>query len=170
MRTMLIMCVSATILAAQEQSTPPTFRTEANYVRVDVYPTVDGAPVTDLRQDEFEVLENNVPQKIEQFAHVVIRSATGLATVRRDPNSVAESRQSADDPRARVFVLFLDIGHVEATAARAIQQPLVDMLERLLGPDDLIAVMTPDMSAHDITFARRTTTFQGVLAKYWGQR
>ena len=27
------------------QQVPPTFRTEANYVRVDIYPTKDGAPV-----------------------------------------------------------------------------------------------------------------------------
>ena len=41
------------------QPPPPTFRTEANYVRVDVYPTnKDGTPVTDLRQEDFEVLES----------------------------------------------------------------------------------------------------------------
>src|SRR6266404_7197103 len=50
----------------------PTFRTEANYVRVDVYPTKDGAPIGDLTQTDFEVLENGTPQRIEQFEHVVI--------------------------------------------------------------------------------------------------
>ena len=38
-----------TLASAQNQPPPPTFRTEANYVRVDVFPTKDGAPVTDLR-------------------------------------------------------------------------------------------------------------------------
>ena len=37
------------------QTPPPTFRTEANYVRVDVYPTKDDAPVADLTQADFEV-------------------------------------------------------------------------------------------------------------------
>ena len=47
----------------------PTFRTEANYVRVDAYTTTkDGVPVDDLRRDEFEVLEDKVPQTIDQFA------------------------------------------------------------------------------------------------------
>src|SRR5450432_4829804 len=54
---------------------PPTFRTEANYVRVDIYPTKDDAPVTDLTQGDFEVLESGAPQKIEQFEHVTIRAA-----------------------------------------------------------------------------------------------
>jgi VWFA-related protein len=170
MRALFVLCVSATVLAAQEQATPPTFHTEANYVHVDVYPTRDGAPVADLGQDDFEVLEDKVPQRIEQFEHITIPSAAGLDVARREPNSLAESRQAAEDPRARVFVLFLDLGHVDAADARTIRKPLIDMLDRLIGPDDLIAVMTPDMSARDITFARRTTTIEGILSKLWGER
>ena len=45
----------------QEGAQRPTFRAEANYVRVDVYPTADGRPVMDLTQDEFQVLEDGVP-------------------------------------------------------------------------------------------------------------
>src|SRR5712692_3621287 len=51
----------------------PTFRTEANYVRVDVYPTKDGVPVLDLTQEDFEVFESGAPQQHEQCEHVVIR-------------------------------------------------------------------------------------------------
>ena len=156
--------------AAQDQAAPTTFRTEANYVRVDVYPTRDGMPVTDLRKEDFEVLEDKVSQNIDQFEHVVIRSA-GPQDARREPNTVAESRQAATDPRARVFVLFLDINHVELTASRAIKTPLIEALDRLIGADDLIAVMTPEMSPRDITFARRTTTIEGFLTRYWwGER
>src|SRR3977135_1632270 len=65
----------------------PTFRTEANYVRVDVYPTKDGAPVTDLRQEDFEVLEAGAPQKIEQFERVLIQGNVPQ-DMRAEPNSV----------------------------------------------------------------------------------
>jgi len=137
---------------------------------VDVYPTRSGTPVTDLASADFEILEDKVPQRIEQFEHVVIRSA-GPQEPRREPNTVAESRQAALDPRARVFVLFLDASHVELTASRAIRTPLIEALDRLIGQDDLIAVMRPDMSASDITFARRTTTIEGFLSRYWwGER
>jgi len=64
-------------------------------------------------------------------------------------------------------VLFLDVSHVEMTASRAIRTPLIEALDRLIGQDDLIAVMTPQMSARDITFARRTTTIEGFLSRYW---
>jgi VWFA-related protein len=166
----LLLTSGTTSSRAQEQSARPTFRTGANYVRVDVYPTRNGAPVTDLAIADFEILEDKVAQRIEQFEHLVIRSA-GPQDTRREPDTVAESRQAALDPRARVFVLFLDVTHVELTASRAIRTPLIEALDRLIGQDDLIAVMRPEMSARDITFARRTTTIERFLSRYWwGER
>lgn len=179
-RTRALVWISAAALASTElagagqsqtQVPPqPTFRTEANYVRVDVFPTVNGTPVADLRQDEFQILEDGVPQRIEQFQHVLIRGGLPQEN-RREPATVAESRALLQDPLARVFVLFLDNLHVDQSASRTVRRPLVDMVERLMGPDDLLAVMTPQMSASDITFARKTTILQGVLDRdWWGLR
>src|SRR5262249_12570954 len=132
--------------------------------------TRNGTAVTDLTSADFEILEDKVPQKIDEFEHIVIRAA-GPQDTRREPNTIAESRQAALDPRARVFVLFLDIGHVEMTASRAIRTPLIEALDRLIGQDDLLAVMTPEMSARDVTFARRATAIEGFLSRYWwGER
>jgi VWFA-related protein len=150
----------------QQQPPQPTFRTEANYVRVDVYPTRDGAPVTDLTQQDFEVLENGAPQKIEQFERVQIRAA-GPQETRVEPNTVAESRSMAQNPRARLFVVFLDTYHVDVAASHNIRKPLIDALDHVIAPDDLVAVMTPEMAATDLTFARKTTTIEGFLTKYW---
>src|SRR5437773_8857669 len=152
--------------AGQDQPPQPTFRTEANYVRVDVFPTRDGAPATDLTQADFEILEGGVPQKIEQFEHVVIRAA-GSQDARIEPNTVRDSRSMAQSSRARLFVLFLDTYHVDVGASYAIRKPLVDALDRLVGQDDLVGVMTPEMAATDVTFARRTTTIEGLLTRYW---
>src|SRR5438445_5254966 len=103
---------SRAVLAQPPQNPPqPTFRTEANYVRVDVFPTKDGAPVADLTQADFDVLENGAPQRIEQFEHVVIRGNIPQ-DLRAEPNTVAESRAMAASARARVFVVFLDTYHV----------------------------------------------------------
>jgi len=158
---------SRTLPAQPAQNPPqPTFRTEANYVRVDAYPTKDGAPVADLAQADFEVLENGVSQTIEQFEHVVIRGSIPQ-DLRAEPNTVAQSREALQNPRARVFVVFLDVGHVDVVGSHNIRKPLVDALNRLIGPDDLVAIMTPQMSATDLTFARRTTTIEGMLARHW---
>src|SRR5581483_4482138 len=154
------------LTAAQPPPPQPTFRTEANYVRVDAYPTHDGVPIPDLTQNDFEVLENGTVQRIEQFEHVEVRGNLPQE-MRREPNSVAESRAAIQNPRARVFVVFLDTGHVDVTGSHNIRQPLVDALNKLIGEDDLVAVMTPDMSALDLAFARRTTTIEALLARHW---
>ena len=78
-----------------------------------------------------------------------------------------ESLAMAQSSRARLVVLFLDTYHVEVDGSHAIRKPLVDALDKLIGPDDLVAVMTPEMSAKDITFARKTTTIDGFLTRYW---
>ena len=158
------------VAALAQTPTPPpqpTFRTEANYVRVDAFPTMkDGTPIADLTQADFEILEGGVPQQIEQFEHVVIRAA-GSQDARMEPNTVRESLAMAQSSRARLFVVFLDTYHVEIEGSHAIRKPLVDALERLIGQDDLVGVMTPEMSARDVTFARRTTTIEGLLSRYW---
>ena len=91
----------------QTQPTPqppaqPTFRTEANYVRVDVYPTKDGAPVTDLRQEDFEIVEGGAPQRIEQFERVLIEGNLPQ-DVRREPGQRrGRAPGRAESARARV--------------------------------------------------------------------
>jgi VWFA-related protein len=154
---------------ARDQTLPATFRAEANYVRVDVYPTTrDEAPVADLTQSDFEVLDNGTPQKIEQFEHIVIRTAGARPQETRiEPNTVRESRAMAETARGRLFVLFLDTYHVDVAGSRAIQKPLIDALNRMIAEDDLVGVMTPEMSANDVTFARKTTTIEGFLTRYW---
>ena len=69
-------------------------------------------------------------------------------------------------------MLFLDTWHTTFAGAVYARKPLIDMLERLIGPDDLFAVMTPDMDPRHITFARRTETLDNALRKntQWGMR
>lgn len=150
---------------------PPTFRLGANYVRVDAYPTRNGEPVSDLERTDFELLEDGVPQTIAQFERVALQPPTDRES-RRDPNTVAESREQAGDPRRRVVVVFLDTGMTTIEAGHAARKPIVDLLDRLIGQDDLFAIMTPDMGAKGITFARRTESLDAQLATYWtwGQR
>ena len=144
----------------------PTFRTEANYVRVDVYPSSNGAPVTDLQKDDFEILEDGAPQTLDAFEHVLVAGNVPQED-RREPASLRESRAMLENPRARVFVIFLDYYHVDVGGSHAMRDTLVNALDRLLGAEDLFAVMTPEMSARDLSFARKTTTTRGMLERYW---
>jgi VWFA-related protein len=167
-RAALLVTVLATaaVDARLQNQSQPTFRTDASYVRLDVYPTANGAPVTDLTRDDFEVFEDNRPQAVTSFEHVTIRGGVPQ-DLRAEPNTVAESKALLQNPRSRAFVVFLDRLHVEVDGSHNIRQPLINALDRLIGPDDLVGVMTPEMSAADVTFARRTTTIEGFLSRHW---
>ena len=156
---------------AADPSQTPRFRGGANFVHVDVYPTANGAAVTDLTQQDFEVLEDGVPQTLGTFERVDLRGAR-FEPGRYEPNSITESRQIAESTKGRLFVIFLDTYFVDVTGSHRLQRTLVNLLNRVLGPDDMYAVMTPDMSAADLTFARRTDVMEAYLSKYWfwGQR
>ena len=173
--SLFALAASAALLAQADQipSTQPqqpTFRAGANYVRVDMYATEDGQPVEDIKAGEIDLREDGVPQNIETFEHVVVRAA-GPQETRIEPNTVAESRQMAADARARVLVIFLDTYHTQLGSSARMRLPLTRFLDRVLGPDDLVALMTPEMSATDITFARKTTVISNIMQEeWWGRR
>jgi VWFA-related protein len=146
------------------QTQTPTFRGGASYIRVDIYPTTKAGIVTDLRQDEIELLEDGVPQKIEQFELVKIPPG-GPEAARVEPNSISASRQAAADPRARVFVIFFDTLHVDVQTPDRVRVPLRRFLDEALGPDDLVAIMAPGMSVSNLAFTRRTTVLDGLLSE-----
>src|SRR5688572_596516 len=165
----LYIAAAAATLTAQ-QPTQPTFGAGANYVRVDMYATEDGQAVNDLRAEEIEVLEDGVPQKLENFEHVLVRTSTPQDT-RVEPDGVRASREAAGDPRARVFVIFLDTYHTRMEGSANVRQPLVRFLDRVLGPDDLVALMTPEMGASDIALGRKTNVISNILTdEWWGRR
>jgi VWFA-related protein len=165
----VLLAASLITLSAQEPAQLEPFRTEVNYIRVDMYPTADGKPVTDLRQDEVEILDEGTPQKIDRFEHVMVRGARSQET-RREPSTMIEMREAMQDVRARLFVLFLDTEHVEFGPSLNIRGPLIQSLNQMIGGDDLIAVMTAGMEARDLTFRRRTGSIEEMLRGFWSER
>ncbi len=60
--------------AMQSQDAPqvPTFRTQANLVVVDVTVLTSGKPVTGLQPQDFQVLDDGVPQRVEFIAPTAV--------------------------------------------------------------------------------------------------
>lgn len=180
MKIVLAACCAAVLAAALTAQVPPaqqkpTFRAGVNFVRVDVYPTLDGRIVADLKKEDFEVLEDGVLQRIETFDQVVAR-APGLEFERAEPRSAAESNEAAADPRNRLFVLFFDTLHGSGFSQAEVGRALAKFLDQLIGPDDLIGVMRPEMPVDTLSFTRRPSSFTEFLLtgaewqKRWLQR
>jgi VWFA-related protein len=157
--------------AAQPPQQPPRFRGGANLVRVDVYATKDGVPVQDLAAADLEISEDKAPQKIESFERIAVNPA-GRESAIVEPSSPSQALQLVADARRRAFVIFLDTHHVPYEGSHGIKEPLIDFMQRALGEEDLIALMTPDMSPDQLAFGYKTKVIEADLRKtgFWGRR
>jgi VWFA-related protein len=136
--------LAAISLRAQDQSTS---RPGSKYVRVDMYAMGDGKPVDDLQSSEVELLEDGVAQTIASFEHVKVGS----------PGS----------SRARVFIVFLDTYHTQIESSSSMRLPLIKILDRAIGPDDMVAVMTPEMSPSEMKFGRKAAVISNIMQSDW---
>ena len=161
--------VVAGLVAVHAQEQWPRFRGGASLVTVDAYFSKDGAAIADLKPEEIEILEDDRPQSIESFR--LIR-APQQGTPKPDPQGVVAERDAAQQPEARVFVLFLDQWHVSLEGSANSAAPISDFLNRVVGADDLVGVMTPDLPARSVSLTRRTEAIDRMLrhTSGWNQR
>jgi VWFA-related protein len=165
-------CVAGGVYAQQATQPPqqpqqPVFRAGVNFVQVDAYPTgPDGKIIEGLSTADFQILEDGKPQRIESSEFIRVDLNTPEAE-RRDPNTQEEGNRLAADPRNRVFIIFLDRYHGSLYGSYAMQRPLVDMLNRMLSPNDLFGVTTVYTRPRDLILGRQTETLEDQLAKNW---
>jgi VWFA-related protein len=148
------------------QQRRPVFRGGSAYVIVDVYPQADGRIVEGLTAKDFQILEDGTPQTIEAF-EFVRTEPTRSEAARVDPNSQRDMQAQAADPTNRVFVAYLDKFHVTVTGSHDIRAPLIDTLNRIIAPNDLFGVLTPDIPARHLVLGRRMLGVEEQLSRHW---
>jgi VWFA-related protein len=139
----------------------PVFRGGTRFVRVDAYPVAnDGRIVEGLKAGDFEILEDGKPQAIESFDFLRFDTLTPEAE-RHDPVSQQAGFDMAADPRYRLFVVYADLTFTRSVNGidnlALIQQPLINFFDRVIGPQDLYALMTTRNSVKDLVLAQKTT-------------
>ncbi len=148
----------------------PVFRGGINFVRVDAIVTDrQGEPVTDLTQDDFEVLEDDQRQTIETFRLVKIDVAAPVQTPGRLTTRQDEENAAADDD-ARIFVFFLDDYHVRLGNSMAVRKQLIDFVQTQLGPKDLVSVMYPLTPLDSVILTRNHEQLVGAIERFQGRK
>ena len=119
---------------------PPTFRTEVEYVEVDVQVTDErGAIVKELRKEDFQIFEDGRPQSIAGFAFVEVPIE---AVTPRPAGIVEPDVRSNERPFAgRVYVLVLDNLHTAPDRAPRVKRAAQQFIDRHLAANDLMAVV-----------------------------
>jgi VWFA-related protein len=143
----------------------PRFRAGANLVRVDAYVSKDDVAVVDLTKDDFTVFEDDRPQQVENFELIEARKPNPQSE-RTDPTSTRDMLQQVDES-ARLFTLYFDNLRVSLAGSYRAQKPIIETLDRVIGPDDMVGVMTPQMSPAGITYSRRTSSIERMVSDAW---
>lgn len=165
-RPFTILCVVAAFcgLVAAQTAPPqpkpqdpqvPTFRTRVDSVSVDVTVTdKQGHPVTDLKQEDFEIRESGKVQSIDSFRLVQIdeKEPEGVEPPRQILSFSDMQRETAN-PENRLFIIFLDDYHTRLSNSLHIRQQLANFVHSLTSRD-LVAVLLPLTSIGAATFSR----------------
>jgi len=128
---------------APDQAQRPTFQVSVNYVDVDVTVTdAQGNFVTGLTRDDFQLLEDGKPQKIDTFSFVelpVERPSRFLALGRPIQ---ADVRSNRDASSGRVYIIVLDDLNVSAMRTAIVRRSAREFVDKYFGPHDIAAVVS----------------------------
>lgn len=154
------------ILSAQQPprqtGQPPTFRTGVTVVPVDVR-VVDrnGRPVTDLKQSDFTISEDGVPQRIVHFSFQALAPSAEPAGDR--PLDLRKPLGETVTPRSRrIFLIVLGRGR-QVGPVKGVEAAVRFVKERLL-PQDQVAIMAYNRSTNFTTDHEKVIE---TLDRYW---
>jgi len=154
--------------AAQQ---PPVFRTGINVVRVDVIVTDSktGQLVTDLKQSDFEVTENNAPQTVDTFR--LVKLDGGVTDIDRPREIRSDSTEELEAARddVRLFAIFLDDYHTRRGASITVREPIAQFISTL-GPTDMIGIMYPLQPVSSVRMTRDHGRIMQALNTFVGRK
>ncbi|MDR3718565.1 MAG: VWA domain-containing protein [Bryobacteraceae bacterium] len=124
----------------------PLVRINVDLVQMDVVVSdAKGNHVTDLKPEEFEILENGKPQRITNFSFLSDERAGAVATApdAKDKKAppVPPARITAGEASRTIAVVIDDLG-VGEQSFMAIHAALEKFIDQQVGPRDLVAIIT----------------------------
>lgn len=151
----------------------PTFRAGVNFVRIDVLVSDrNGIPVTDLKPDDFEILEQKAPQTIETFKFISLDGGL-MSSIREPPRQIRsdtdEELEAARDD-VRLFAFFLDDYHVRRESSMAMRQQLARFVDTQIGPTDMVGLMYPLQATASVRMTRNHAAISTALQQFMGRK
>jgi VWFA-related protein len=158
--------------APQAPAEPPpvTFRVEVDYVEVDaLVADAQGNLVSDLRAEDFEVLEDGKPQKVTAFSLVNI-------PIERTPRPLFADRpievdvQTNDHVEGRIYLLVLDDQHTDFTRTPRVKAAARRFIEQNFGTNDLAAVVFTARGEDAQDFTNNQRLLLRAIDKFQGRK
>jgi VWFA-related protein len=151
---------------------PVTFKTEVNYVEVDALVTnAQGDFVPGLRKDEFEVLEDGKPQKIELFTEIDIPVEKPQRFLYSQRIIPPDTRTNRDAFQGRLYIIVLDDLHTNALRSALVKRAAKQFIDKNFGENDLAAVVTTSgQGSAAQEFTNDTRLLNRAVDKFIGQK
>lgn len=119
----------------------PTFRVDINFVEVDAVVTdAQGQFVRGLAQQDFEILEDGKPQRIETFSLVDVPVERADRPLFKSGPVEPDVHSNTRPFEGRLFLLLLDDIHTNALRSIRVKKAARQFIEKHLGANDLAAV------------------------------
>jgi VWFA-related protein len=156
--------------ARDGKSGDPVFGTEVNYVEVDAFVMDErGDFLRALTRDDFQVLEEGVPQEITAFAEIAI-------PIERPQEALVESppsRDTATNERAfggRVWVLVLDEAHTDPHRSDSARKLASEFIEEMAADDIAAVVIAGNEPAMGQPFTSDKRLLREAVARFTGRK
>jgi VWFA-related protein len=151
----------------------PVFRTGINFVRVDVIVSdKSGNPVADLKQNDFEIVEEGKPQAIETFKLISLDG--GLMQSTKEPPRQIRTDEDEESEAARedvrLFAFFLDDYHVRLENSMQARDQLARFVQTQLGPTDMVGLMYPLEATGAVRMTRNHDAIMKALQQFRGRK
>jgi VWFA-related protein len=159
--------------AAGQQPTGPqlTFRVETNYIEVDAVVT-DGRGnfVRDLKREDFTILEDGKPQKVDAFALVDIPLERADPLLHRDDVVDPDVFTNERDFEGRIYLIMLDSYHVAPIRTQLARKVMRDFILNNMAVNDTAAVVHVGRTDISQEFTSSKRLLLNSVDKFMGQK
>ena len=158
----LALTMAGVVAQAQDQDQRrPDFTSRVELVTTDVVVRDNtGQFIADLKKDDFEVLEDGVPQKVVSFS--LTHGGRSYNIAAPPPAPVAEGillppARPTTDAAGRIFFIFVDDLHLDFRNTGRIRELFKKISEELVHEGDMFGIVStgPSSIAIDLTYDRR---------------
>jgi len=146
---LVLACLTQGVTAQQPSTQKPdqddVIRVKTDLVQVRAVVTNrKGQPIDNLKQDDFEILENGIPQHVSFFSLERILSGSPVPVAdNSNPAIPAQTKEPAATRKpVRSIVLFVDTLHLSAISLIRAKQQLKQFVDQQITDQDLVAIVT----------------------------
>lgn len=139
-----------------ESEQQPTFRSSVDLVTIDVVATTaNGSPVHDLKAEDFELLEDGVPQAIQTFQFVDLSGASAIPPL---PPGMA----SNEIEPGGLFVVVMDELGLQSNDVLQARRVADRFFKETLLPNDYVAIVRSGTDSGFFLTSDRTVAFDAI--------